>query len=233
MRLSDYVAAPRDEAAVGPRVLAVVTPALAALGAGEDPEGWLAWGDDPGIRWQFLAPTAAGLVTCSVRVNVAGEGPRAGAKVTRWPRVQVGELAIESAAGGCRSRRSRSRASCCGAAARRRRRSPRSRSRCSGRSTGPARPGDRAAPALRRRPVRPGRRARGQRAVVERRPDRVRDDAWPGLDPRRPHAVMGANSRGWALIMRTGSGSTTWTPRRSRTRSSRAWSRATGPSHRR
>ncbi len=100
MRLSDAIAAPRDEAAVSARVMAVVLPALAALGAGEDPEGWLAWGDDPGIRWQFLTPTPAGLVTCSVRVNVAGEGPRAGAKVTRWPRVQVGELAIESAAGG-------------------------------------------------------------------------------------------------------------------------------------
>ena len=100
MRLSDYVAAPRDEAAVSPRVLAVVTPALVALGAGEDPEGWLAWGDDPGIRWQFLAPTPAGLVTCSVRVNVTGEGPRASAKVTRWPRIQVGELSIESVADG-------------------------------------------------------------------------------------------------------------------------------------
>ena len=100
MRLSEYVAAPRNEAAVEPRVLAVVIPALVALGAGEDPEGWLAWGDDPDVRWLFLAPTPAGLVSCSVRVNVSGEGPRAGARVVRWPRVQVGELAIESAASG-------------------------------------------------------------------------------------------------------------------------------------
>ena len=97
MRLSDYLAAPRDDAAVAPRVLAVVTPALVALGAEQDPEGWLAWGDDPAIRWLFLTPTPAGLVTCSVRVNVTGEGPRASAKVTRWPRVQVGELSVESA----------------------------------------------------------------------------------------------------------------------------------------
>ncbi len=102
MRLSEYVAAPRDEAAVAPKVLAVVTPALVALGAGEDPEGWLAWGDDPDVRWLFLAPTPAGLVSCNVRVNVTGEGPRASAKVTRWPRVQVGELSIDSAAGGLR-----------------------------------------------------------------------------------------------------------------------------------
>jgi hypothetical protein len=100
MRLSDYIVAPRDDAAVAPRVLAVVTPALVALGAEQDPEGWLACGDDPAIRWLFLTPTPAGLVTCSVRVNVTGEGPRASAKVTRWPRVQVGELSVESAAGG-------------------------------------------------------------------------------------------------------------------------------------
>ena len=62
--------------------------------------GWLAWGDDPAIRWLFLTPTPAGLVTCSVRVNVTGEGPRASAKAARWPRVQVGELSVDSAAGG-------------------------------------------------------------------------------------------------------------------------------------
>jgi hypothetical protein len=102
MRLSEYAAAPRDESAVAPNVLAVVVPALVALGAGEDPPGWLAWGDDPEIRWTFLAPTRAGLVTCTVRVNVPGEGPRASAKVTRWARIQVGELSIDSAAGGMR-----------------------------------------------------------------------------------------------------------------------------------
>ncbi|HEY4189264.1 MAG TPA: hypothetical protein VGM28_02500 [Candidatus Limnocylindrales bacterium] len=102
MHLSEYAAAPRDETAVAPKVLAVVIPALVALGAGEDPHGWLAWGDDPAIRWMFLAPTRAGLVTCNVRVNVAGEGPRASAKLARWGRVQVGELSIESAAGGMR-----------------------------------------------------------------------------------------------------------------------------------
>ena len=212
MRLSDYVAAPRDEAAVSPRVLAVVTPALAALGAGEDPEGWLAWGDDPGIRWQFLAPTAAGLVTCSVRVNVAGEGPRAGAKVTRWPRVQVGELAIESAAGGPAGRVVPGR----GPRVAGQRRGGEGDHRV--RDLGV--PGDRpdrpdrvtAAPALRRRPVRPRRRARGQRAMVERRPDRVRARARPELDRRRPPrrdgrelAGLGADHAGAARARRHGS----------------------------
>lgn len=100
MRLSEYVATPRSEAAVAPRVLAVVTPVLAALGAGEDPEGWLAWGEEPGARWMFLAPTPAGLVTVHVRVNVPGEGSRASAKLGRWSRVQVGELSVETTPGG-------------------------------------------------------------------------------------------------------------------------------------
>ena len=79
-----------------------MTPVLVALGAGEDPEGWLAWGDDAAIRWQFLAPTRAGLVTCHVRVNVPGEGPHASGKIGRWSRVQVGEITVETAPGGHR-----------------------------------------------------------------------------------------------------------------------------------
>jgi len=35
------------------------------------------------------------LVLVNVRVSVPGEGPRAGGKVVRWPRVQLGELAVE------------------------------------------------------------------------------------------------------------------------------------------
>lgn len=54
------------------------------------------------MRWMFLAPTPAGLVTCHVRVSVPGEGPRASAKVGRWGRIQVGELAVETSPGGHR-----------------------------------------------------------------------------------------------------------------------------------
>jgi hypothetical protein len=102
MRLSEFVAAPREPAAVEPAVLAVLTPVLTAMGAGVDPEGWLAWGDDAVNRWSFVAPTPAGLVTCHVRVNMPGEGPRVSAKVSRWSRVQVGELSMETAPGGHR-----------------------------------------------------------------------------------------------------------------------------------
>jgi hypothetical protein len=102
MRLSEFVDTSKVPAAVGPKVLAVVRPVLAAIGAGEDPSGWLAADEDAADRWDFLAPTPAGLVTCHVRVNVPGEGPRASAKLVRWPRVVIGELAVESGAGGRR-----------------------------------------------------------------------------------------------------------------------------------
>lgn len=95
MRLSDWRAkAPRKES-VSPKVVAVVESAIVTLGAERDPECWVAWGDDPSIRYLILAPTPSGLVEVHVRVSVPGEGPRAGGKVVRWNRVQLGELAVE------------------------------------------------------------------------------------------------------------------------------------------
>jgi hypothetical protein len=75
--------------------MAVSEQALAALGAEPDPECWIAWGDDPAVRYLILAPTPAGLVQVAVRVAVPGEGPRAAGKVIRWNRLQLGELAVE------------------------------------------------------------------------------------------------------------------------------------------
>jgi hypothetical protein len=102
MRLSEFVAASNVPAAVSPKVLAAVRPVLVAIGAGEDPVGWFAAEDDPAARWAFLVPMAAGLVTCHVRVNVPGEGPRASARLVRWQRVQTGELSVESGGGSRR-----------------------------------------------------------------------------------------------------------------------------------
>jgi hypothetical protein len=82
-----------------PRVITVVEPVLASLGAVPDPTCWVVWGDDPGVRYAMLVPTEAGLLQVLVRVNVPGEGPRASGKVIRWSRVQVGELALEMANG--------------------------------------------------------------------------------------------------------------------------------------
>lgn len=77
------------------KVLGVVRPVLAALGAEPDPEAFVVWADDPD-RYFLLAIAPAGLVTCHVRVNAPQEGPRAAGRLIRWSRLQVGELAVET-----------------------------------------------------------------------------------------------------------------------------------------
>ncbi len=100
MRLTEWQAAAPTPASLGPDVLDVVTPVLAALGAPDrDPHAWMVWGEDPGTRFVVLVPSAAGLIVAHVRVNVPGEGPRASAKLVRWGRVQIGELSIETQGG--------------------------------------------------------------------------------------------------------------------------------------
>ena len=96
MRLSEWRAGAPSKDAVAQKVTTVVDPVITAFGVGDDPDGWIAWGEEPGQRYTILVPTDAGLVTCYVRVNVPGEGPRAAAKLLRWNRVQLGELAIET-----------------------------------------------------------------------------------------------------------------------------------------
>jgi len=99
MRLSEWrTAAPSREAMSG-KVLAVVEPVVDALGAEPDPQAWVIWGDDPAVRYVILVGTPTGLITCHVRVNVPGEGPRTNAKLARWSRVQLGELAVEMQGG--------------------------------------------------------------------------------------------------------------------------------------
>jgi hypothetical protein len=99
MRLSEWGRKAPHRDSLSSKVQAVVEPVLRTMGTEPDPECWIAWGDDPSIRYAILAPTAAGLVLVHVRVNQPGEGPRAAAKLVRWPRVQFGELAIETQAG--------------------------------------------------------------------------------------------------------------------------------------
>jgi hypothetical protein len=95
MRWSGWRARAPFKDSVSPAVRAVVDAALAGLGTEPDPECWVLWGDDPSLRYMLFVPTASGLVEVNVRVLVAGEGPRAGGKVVRWSRVQLGELAVE------------------------------------------------------------------------------------------------------------------------------------------
>jgi hypothetical protein len=99
MRLSEWRAAAPQRDAAGPKVAAAVDPVLAAFGAGPDPHCWVAWGDEPAVRFSILVPTDPGLISCFVRVNVPGEGSRASAKLVRWNRVAIGELAVETTGG--------------------------------------------------------------------------------------------------------------------------------------
>jgi hypothetical protein len=96
MRLSEWrlVAPSRD--ALGTKVTAVLEPVIVALGTEPDPHCWIFWGDDPSARFFLAAAVPAGLVTSHVRVNVPGEGPRVSGKLNRWPRVQLGEFALET-----------------------------------------------------------------------------------------------------------------------------------------
>lgn len=99
MRLSEWRTRAPHKDAMTPKVLGVIEPVLTALGADDDPRCWVVWGDDPGVRYTMLVPTDSGLLQALVRVNVPGEGPRTSAKVIRWNRVQLGELALEMVSG--------------------------------------------------------------------------------------------------------------------------------------
>ncbi len=99
MRLSEWRKRAPARDSVAPKVQAVVETALTMLGGGSDPDCWVAWGDDPSIRYMILVPTQSGLAQVNVRVNVPGEGPRASGKIVRWSRVQLGELGVEMQGG--------------------------------------------------------------------------------------------------------------------------------------
>jgi hypothetical protein len=99
MRLSEWRGRTPHRDSMTSKVLAVIEPMITAMGGEPDPECWVVWGDDPAARYLILVPTDSGLVQVHVRVNVPGEGPRGSTKLTRWNRLQVGELAMESAAG--------------------------------------------------------------------------------------------------------------------------------------
>jgi hypothetical protein len=99
MRLSEWRAKAPSKDAGGPKVAAVVDAVIDALGAERDPHCWVAWAEEPAIRYTIFVPTEPGLIVSFVRVNLPGEGPRATTKLIRWSRVSIGELTIETQAG--------------------------------------------------------------------------------------------------------------------------------------
>jgi hypothetical protein len=95
MRLSQWHAKAPSKEAASAKVAAVIGSSLGIFGSEPDPHCWVAWGEDPAIRYLVFVPTIDGLIQLHVRVNVSGEGPRASGKLVRWSRVQVGELGTE------------------------------------------------------------------------------------------------------------------------------------------
>jgi hypothetical protein len=99
MRLSGWrKTAPAPES-MSAEVLAVLNPVLADLGAEADPDCWVVWGDDPQLRYAVLVPTLAGLITAVVRTAGPEGGPRTSARLIRWSKLSVSELALESSGG--------------------------------------------------------------------------------------------------------------------------------------
>ena len=102
MRLSEWVG-DRTAQGVGarPRSSRVVEPMLAMLGCDAGPGVLGRLGRRPRRRaTRSSRATDAGLVQVNARVNGArAKGPRAGGKLIRWNRVQVGDLAVEMQGG--------------------------------------------------------------------------------------------------------------------------------------
>ena len=99
MRLSEWRAAAPQEGVLDDAVVTVIGPILVDLGAGPDPECWVAWGDEPQTRYSLLAPTMTGLITLAVRFTTQQDGPRVIAKLVRWSKVSVSELSIDAGSG--------------------------------------------------------------------------------------------------------------------------------------
>ncbi len=100
MRLGEWRAATPSREAMGPRVVDLLGDVLQVFGTGDDPECWVAWGDEPAVRWTLLVPTPGGLVVAHVRVGVPQLGPRVSAKLVRWKRVEQGEFALQTTESG-------------------------------------------------------------------------------------------------------------------------------------
>ena len=98
MLLSEWKKTAPNRECMSSKVLAVLRPVLADLGAEGDPDSWVLWGDDPEFRYSVLAPTPAGLIVVGLRLGGA-DGPRANGKLVRWSKVQVSELSVEASGG--------------------------------------------------------------------------------------------------------------------------------------
>jgi hypothetical protein len=96
MRLSDWRKTAPHKDSLDSKVLAVLRTVLLDLGAEADPECWVAWGEDPESRYSVLAPATAGVIYVAVRLGGSVDGPRATARLIRWPKLTVSELSVDA-----------------------------------------------------------------------------------------------------------------------------------------
>ena len=99
MLLSEWRKTAPNRECMSNKVLDVLKPVLADLGADGDPGCWVIWGEDPEYRYSIMAPTPAGLAMIAVRLSGGEEGPRATGKLVRWAKLQVSELSVEASGG--------------------------------------------------------------------------------------------------------------------------------------
>jgi hypothetical protein len=99
MRLGEWEESAPVPGALAPRVVEAIRKVVTPLAGDPDPDLWIAWGEDPGVRFTLFVPLRVGLLVAAVRVSVPGEGPWVSAKVVRWSRVQMGEVALEGGSG--------------------------------------------------------------------------------------------------------------------------------------
>jgi len=69
MILSEWRKTAPNRECLSNKVLAVLKPVLADLGADGDPDSWIVWGDDPAFRYSVMTPTPAGLIVVGLRLG--------------------------------------------------------------------------------------------------------------------------------------------------------------------
>jgi hypothetical protein len=95
MHLTEWRETAPDGGCLSEPVMAVLARVLVDLGADEDPECWVIWGEDPQLKYSVLVPTAAGLIFVAVRLNPGAE-PKVTGKLFRWSKLQVGEFTLDA-----------------------------------------------------------------------------------------------------------------------------------------
>jgi hypothetical protein len=96
MRLSEWRRKAPGLDRIDNRVAAVLKALFADFGAEPDPDCYFAWGDDPEQRYSVLAAVPAGMVSIAVRNASGSEDARATARLTRWPKLAIGEFSIDA-----------------------------------------------------------------------------------------------------------------------------------------